>query len=80
MPSCSSRLPTQGILHATISRREHVMQAETIAGKAKIVVNAQTTPTEVILPYRVYQDLKRLKMRREIYQQTDIQAAPRKAG
>ena len=55
------------------------MQAETIAGKAEIVMNAQSKPTEVILPYRVYQDLKRLEIRHEIYKQTDTQAAQRKA-
>ena len=71
MPSCLSRRLSQDVLHVTVSQREYVMQAETIAGKAKIVVNAQGKPTEVILPYRVYQDLKRLKMRHEIYKQTD---------
>ena len=38
------------------------MQADTIASKAKIVMNAQGKPTEVILPYPIYQDLIRLKM------------------
>ena len=55
------------------------MQADTIASKAKIVMNAQEKPTEVILPSRIYQDLIRLKMSREIYEQTDTQAAVRKA-
>jgi len=55
------------------------MQAETITSKAKIVVNAQGKPTEVILPYRVYQDLIRLKISHEIYEQTDTQEAIQRA-
>ena len=51
------------------------MQADTITGKAKFVVNAKGQPTEVILPYRVYQDLLRLKMSHEIYEQADTQEA-----
>ncbi len=55
------------------------MQANTITSKAKIVVNAQGKPTEVILPYRVYQDLIRLKISHEIYEQTDTQKAIHRA-
>ena len=55
------------------------MHANTITSKAKLVVNAQGKPTEVILPYRVYQDLIRLKISHEIYEQTDTQKAIQRA-
>ncbi len=55
------------------------MRADAIASKAKIVVNAQGKPTEVIIPYRLYQDLIRLKISHEIYEQTDTQEEIKRA-
>lgn len=55
------------------------MRADAIANKAKIVVNAQGKPTEVILPYHLYQDLIRLKISHEIYEQADTQEEIKRA-
>ncbi len=56
------------------------MRADVITRKAKIVVNAQGKPTEVISPYRLYQDLIRLKISHEIYKQADTQEAEGSKG
>ena len=39
----------------------------------------KSKPTPVILPYRVYQDLIRLKISHEIYEQTDTQKVIQRA-
>ena len=55
------------------------MQAHAIAEKAKFVTDVRGRPKEVILPYRLYRELIRLKMSQEIYERPETQEAIGKA-
>lgn len=43
------------------------MKAQQIEKKAKFIHDATGKPVEVVLPYRIYQDLMQLKISQEIY-------------
>jgi hypothetical protein len=55
------------------------MQAHTIIGKTKFVTDAKGKPIEVVLPYRAYRELVRLKISEEIYKRPETQEAIRSA-
>jgi hypothetical protein len=52
---------------------------ETIERKVKFITDAQGNPIEVILPYRLYKELLRLKLSQEIFARTETQEAIHKA-
>ena len=49
------------------------MKVEAIQNKTKFINNPDGEVVEVILPYKVYQELLELKTSVEIYQQKDVQ-------
>jgi hypothetical protein len=49
------------------------MKTSQIQKKVKVVNNAQGRPVEVIIPYKVYQEMLDLAVSIEIYQQEDTQ-------
>jgi hypothetical protein len=55
------------------------MKAQQIEKKAKFVHDAEGNPVEVVLPYRVYQELMHLKISQEIYNRPETQEAIKQA-
>ena len=49
------------------------MSTATIQKKAKIFSNAQGKPTDVIIPYKVFQEFLEMKMSMEIYESKEVQ-------
>lgn len=50
-----------------------------IERKVKFVTDAKGKPIEVILPYRLYQELMQLKLSQEIFEQPETQKAIQQA-
>ena len=55
------------------------MQAHAILEKTKLIKNAKGRPVKVILPYRAYRELVKLKISQEIYERPETQEAIRNA-
>lgn len=55
------------------------MKAQQIEKKAKFIHDAKGKPVEVVLPYRIYQDLMQLKISHEIYNRPETQEAIKQA-
>ena len=49
------------------------MSTASIQEKAKIFTNAQGKPTEVIIPYKIFQEFLKMKMSMEIYERKEVQ-------
>jgi hypothetical protein len=55
------------------------MKSQQIEKKAKFIHDAKGKPVEVVLPYRIYQDLMHLKISHEIYNRPDTQVGIKQA-
>ena len=51
------------------------MQAQAIVERSKLIKNAKGKPVKVVLPYRAYRELVKLKISQEIYERPQTQEA-----